>query len=240
MIQHGKLPDGWVFVVVYMYPIWPLVLLRSLRKYFTHDPIVIVNHMKSKILNEYYDDKCIILDGGVIRRHGSGVDIAVDYLKSNGYRYMVHVEPDCVITGPNWINSMISCIESGALMSGSSVLPFGPIHPCPSVWDLSSVDNTFDWTIRHQAIEDGIFSETKLKKWLAINNMPNNCQMGDKLVNFWIKYWDCGIQNWYKLAKLGHTMVSDGDGIIHFFNGRRRSPYQLHPDDYVLVNQYLY
>jgi hypothetical protein len=221
--------------MVVFYPIWPKILLRSLRKYFQHDLIVIVNHLNGPIPSQYYDDKCVVLQCKTSRSHGHGVDTAVEYLRSIGTKYMVLVEPDCVVTGVDWVNGMISIVESGALMGGPFVLPFGPIHPCPSVWDLEWVPFTFNVTPRSGPVDYKIFSQAGMVKWL-VECFPDD----EQSIWWWINYWDCGIRNWYEAAKEGRAIVSNGSRFKHFGAGRLYSPDQLSASDFALVSEYLY
>lgn len=243
----------FVFVVVYYYDIWPKVMLRSLRKYFDNE-IIIVNHLDKEVPEEYYDDNCTILEHNELpkfksfnckpygwlpfrpntKTHGIGVDVAVAYLRDRGCRYFVLIEPDCLISGIEWMKNLLNAMYDGHIMAGPSRFDFGPIHPCPSIWDITKVPGSFDITARQLNVDMRLFDYKLMLKWVMATNI------GLAAIWFWLYWWDCGLNNWYMAAQkgcAGHTKYA-GD-FRHFYRGHCRSPFQLPEKDFELVKPFL-
>ena len=256
MLRHAGQPNvDFVFVMVLYYDIWPKILLRSLRRYSDNE-IILVNHLGKPVPEDYYDTNCIILEnkGSVMsvyetankktyqiphylsksKSHGAGIDLAVHFLRERGDQYMVHIEPDCVVSGLTWLNELKAAAASGAIMAGSMHLPFGPIHPCPSIWDLRRLPGSFDTSLRDTGINFDVFNYRQMCEWLINVGMDNGG------IWLWTHCWDCGILNWYKAALMGKAVhTKTGDGFRHFFAGRMRPPNHLNADDYQLIEQYM-
>lgn len=232
MIKHSQV--DFVFVAVIFYHEWPKIMLRSLREHFSEE-VILVNHLGRSLPPEYYDNNCIILDGLQNKMtHGAGVDAAVEFLKNRGDKYFIHIEPDCLITGRDWVNGLVGAAASGAVMAGTYRLPFGPIHPCPTIWDINRIDGSFDISNRIGHVDQRIFNYRDMIRWLLDSGF------NDDDIWFWCHLWDCGIKNWYKAALQGLAVHSvNSDGFRHFWGGRLRSPASLSPEDYATVEKYL-
>lgn len=211
-------------------------MLRSLREHFSEE-VILVNNLSGPMPDEYFDDNCIILDaGGRELSHGEGIDVAVEFLRSRGDLYFIHIEPDCLILGRDWAIRLVDAIMSGAIMAGSYRLPFGPIHPCPTIWDISRISGSFGISERSGNIDTRIFNLSAMVRWLV------DCNVCDSGVMMWVRLWDCGIKNWYEAALQGlakHT-INNGD-FVHFFCGRLLSPRdRLGDDDFARIERFLY
>lgn len=230
MLRHSE----FVFVAVLFYHEWPKIMLRSLREHFSEE-VILVNHLPGPVPSEYYDDNCTILESGLRRTHGAGIDTAVKFLKNRGDRYFIHIEPDCLISGRNWAIKLIDAIASGAIMAGSYKLPFGPIHPCPTAWDISRIPGSFDFSERASDINLDVFDYAAMAKWFV------DCDMSKNGVRLWSHLWDCGIKNWYDAALKGLAVHVDGsDDFQHFFAGRSQSPKErLNHDEFSRVERFL-
>lgn len=233
-IVNGQMHDlEFVFVVVLYYEIWPKVMLRSLRKIYNNE-VILVNHLHRDVPSEYRDERCTVLQMGHGTSHGAGIDTAVDYLRSHNIRYFVLIEPDCVITGTEWLDKMIQAVNNGAAMAGPNRLPFGPIHPCPSIWDITQIPGSFKVSDRDISIDFGIFNYKDMIKWLMNNNADNGS------IHLWCHKWDCGLKNWYILAKKGLAIhTHNSDGFKHFYEGRNRSPMDLIESEMKMIAEYL-
>lgn len=235
LLHRNGFPAGEpvVFVAVIYYHKWPLVMLRSLRTYFPEDQLILVNNLNTQIPNEYYDNYTIVLENDTNdKTHGGGIDVAVRFLKNNKFKHFIHIEPDCVISSTQWANELVIAIKNGTLMAGPHKLPFGPIHPCPSIWDVEWV-GTFTMSYRNEFTDHRLFDHRKMAEWLV------NCNMDRDGCWLWCHLWDCGIKNWYEAAKLKRTTQTSWVGFKHFFCGRLRPPENLSPEDFSLIAQYL-
>lgn len=223
----------FAFVSVLYYEAWPKIMLRSLRDYCNSE-VILVNHLHHDVPEEYKDDKCTILEMGHNPSHGAGIDLAIDHLRNRGVKYCVLMEPDCVILGDSWLHNMINAIKNGAIMAGPSRLPFGPIHPCPSIWDINRISGSFQVTNRDIDIDLSIFNYVEMIKWLHTN------QFDETSIWLWCHKWDCGIKNWYMAATQGLAVetVNNGD-FKHFYNGRTLRPMDLAEEDFMLIVKYI-
>ena len=255
MLRHAGYSNvDFVFVMILFYDIWPKILLRSLRRYSDNE-IILVNHLGRPVPEDYYDTNCIILEnkGSAMsvyeaangrryeiahyltnsRSHGAGIDLAVHFLRERGDRYMVHIEPDCVVYGLTWLDELTRAAKDGAIMAGPMKLSFGPIHPCPSIWDLYRLPGSFDLSQRSGFINHNVFNYVGMCEWLI------NTKMDDGGVWLWTHWWDCGILNWYKAALMNKAVHTKSDhGFKHFFGGRLRSPVDLSQEDLRLVSEF--
>lgn len=227
----------FVFVAIVHYHQWPKVMLRSLREHFREE-IILVNHLPNgeEIPTNYQDEHCTILQNPDInkRGHGAGIDVAVEFLKRRGDKFFIHIEPDCLFTGKDWAVKLLDAAHSGAIMAGPCKLPFGPIHPCPSIWDLDRIPGSFGFSPRTEGIDFKLFNYQQMVRWLC------DTGMSDGGIWLWCHLWDCGIKNWYEAAKLNLAVHTDTmSGIRHFWAGRLRSPWSLPPSDLSLVEKYL-
>lgn len=222
-----------VFVAVIYYHEWPQIMLRSLREYFDQE-LILVNHLDCELPSSYYDYNCTVLTSQKGHSHGNGIDTAVEYLKKRGVDYFVHIEPDCVITGREWFDHLVIAAINGAAMAGPYKLPFGPIHPCPSIWRISMINGSFDVTDRSGEQDPALFNHDEMVKWLSEHKVKEHG------VRVWMGSWDCGIKNWYEAAKRNlayHTQSTVG--FKHFFFGRYRKPSDLDNHEYSLVRKYM-
>src|SRR5215831_15714019 len=146
MLHHQSSLAQLPFVAVAYYHAWPKVMLRSLRQHFDNT-LILVNHLSDDGLPpEYFDDRTIVLNnprGLNFGGHGGGIDAAVDFLRKRGERWFIHIEPDCFISSKTWAEDLFKAAVDGAIMAGPTRLPFGPIHPCPSIWDLERLAGSF-------------------------------------------------------------------------------------------------
>jgi len=230
MLIHGiKI----VFVAAIYYHEWPQIMIRSLREYFDEE-VILVNHLNMEIPSSYIDKNCTILTNNIGGSHGQAIDKAVKYLKERRIDYFVHIEPDCLISGREWYDHLVSAAINGATMAGPHKLPFGPIHPCPSIWYVPKIHGSFEVADRSGEIDPNLLDTNEMVKWLHSNNIKEHG------IRIWMNSWDCGIKNWYESAKLNrafHTQSSEG--FKHFFFGRSRKPSELPEDEYSLVRKYL-
>lgn len=224
-------------VMVVRYPDWPTIFMRSLRR-FCKNFVLIVNHLPN---GGTVESSALIGNTKVISHlntpnpnphlgkglgelsHGMGIDLAVNYLKDNGFKSFVHVEPDCLVTGIDWLKEIAIALADGYHMAGSSQLSYGPIHVCPTGWNLDFIADTFDVTLIDQSLipDPKHFDFIKLVKWCLDVNV------GHRAIWFLCSHWDTGFKNWYIAASKNKAKVTSGNGFIHFTNGSNRPPDQL-------------
>lgn len=132
--------------------------------------------------------------------HGVGLDLAMQYCLQNGYERMLVFEPDCLISGSKWLYEMLEAMElCQAWLVGRHQKLYGPIHPCPSIWEVSDRWHTFD------IAEKGSDPE-HLKYWILYNlqkvyevNQSLGLDTEESRI-WWRDHWDVGQKNWFLAA----------------------------------------
>lgn len=203
---------------------WTRLSVSSFREHFPDQPLLVVDHNNNATEREFLlSSGALLLNNSGPNTHGGGLDLACSWCIENNYPVMVHFEPDCFITSCHWYDNLIKAIDDGNEMAAVARVPFGPLHPCPSAWLCETIRYTFD-TI--SCVEDALTEDysklippLKMQKWL---NSPEGRK--EDWVNFWGKLWDTGLKNWYEAALRGKAAQVNGNGIRHYWYGRRRGP----------------
>lgn len=120
--------------------------------------------------------------------HGEAINLAMQYARGAYFDVLVHVEPDCLITGSQWYTNLVNAITEGYWMASGAKLADGSLHPCPSAW---SVANTHAYNFKHIYKESDYF-EPQYPFLVDIN----------KTYDFEITHWDTAKKAWYECAKL--------------------------------------
>src|ERR1051325_3193928 len=147
------------------------------------------------------------------KSHGAGMDCAVEWARARGYQRLVHVEPDCAMNGRIWLDTLL---RSDAWFAGLHRKRYGPIHPCPSVFDLSAPLPSFcaaqkiPAELRHPRYGE-LFNPSGLPQWCK--------ERWDTAQKAW--FW-CAVENQAELVPIpaqqigGHLLMGD---FVHFWRG---------------------
>ena len=210
---------------------WMPVGLGSFRKHFPSWQVLVVDNNPERGEENWNTDHeaerewlqsqsgvIVIKHSGPVRTHGAAVDTAVKWCRLNKVSYMLHLEPDCLISGTKWYESLCRGIDSGAWMVGSHRKEYGPIHPTPSLWKVDEIRTSFDYASRIPDEQHPRFSELFGREWL----LDAIAKAGEDL-EFWTTTWDSGQQAWFRFAVEGKACfaVSAGD-FRHFWAGSDR------------------
>ena len=189
--------------------------------------------------SDYYDGNCIIINNiinnnpspdaiGNLYSHGHGIDTAVSYIKDHNIAdYAILAEPDCIITGINWIDRLNESALKGYHLAGfesqANTSSITPLHICPSIWKIDEITGSFKIQKRDVSAfpthDQSILNYKTIAKMIYLTNMPEHGAW------IWFHFWDTGIKNWYELALKGRAESIDScDGFYHFFYGRYRPP----------------
>ena len=170
-----KLPkDVLVVIVIFRSEKWTKVSISSFFDHFIGDMVVVDNNLpyhpqdwpydECEWITNNFDIKVIKTDtilknfkithGGT---HGLGLDRAVDYAKNNGYKYILHIEPDCVFYDIHWFNEMNQRIReenlwtitngldikenSAGLWDPQKKIILHTPHICSSIWKIDDTPN---------------------------------------------------------------------------------------------------
>lgn len=97
----------------------------------------------------------VIRPDGAPLKHGQAMDFARDLFIDQGYDVMVHIEPDCIVSGNKWWSNLVGAIEDGYWMSSGDRDHRGYLRPCPSAWNLEKTRN----------LSFSFFPRTSTEKW---------------------------------------------------------------------------
>lgn len=224
MLSHDS---NFVFVFVLFGPHfeWSKIIVRSIRKYF-NNTIIVVDHNEIKSELDWLNsqDNIVILNnqfGKNYNMHGGGLDVATRWCVDNSIKIMILVEPDCVLTGVNDVNTMIAEINNGMYMVGSNRMSIGCIHPAPSAWLVSKIPGTFASVVRDMVIDPSLVSLH------AISKMIVDYKMNEDHARFWLYMWDTGLYNWYRLALINKTKLIPATDLHHFWCSSSRGPHDI-------------
>lgn len=135
--------------------------------------------------------------------HGHAIDMAMKYAHKNGYKTLIHIEPDCIMHGSTWLKNLLSSIDKGFWMAGSYQLETGHLHPTPTAWN---VEKTHQMSFSFQKIKEEINDPE-----FACLYDPSDC------IVFWQEVWDTGVKAWYECAKLGKAHKCQAPDFQHLW-----------------------
>jgi hypothetical protein len=148
------------------------------------------------------------------KSHGFGIDWAVQWCRDHGIRQMLHIEPDCLIDGVEWANKLLEATEKGAWMAGSHRKSYGPIHPTPSIWDVSQINSSFGEQLRGSDHSHSRFHE--LVDMKSLEPAMTNAWFRE----YWTNYWDTAQKPWFDCAIHDKAfLVDESPDFKHFWNG---------------------
>lgn len=157
----------------------------------------------------------VVSNPGPQRTHGAAVDVAVEWCRRSGVELLLHLEPDCLISGVRWYENLQRGIDSGAWMAGSHRKEYGPIHPTPSLWRVSQIRSSFDYADRIPDERHPRFGELFNREWLL-----NAVAEANQDTEFWLTKWDSGQRPWFDCAVEDKAiLVADTDDFEHFWFG---------------------
>jgi hypothetical protein len=212
--------DGWD---------WLKIALRSFHEHFPGERVLVVdNDMederyagKRAWLRAYPD--AIVISNPVTRHvqfwndhdpnsnhhHGAGIDLAVDYCRSQRYEFLLNFEPDCLVTGRTWAESMWRDMQRGAWVAGGHIAARTDriIHICPSLWRIDSpcCETTF--------LRQSKGADRQHPYYVALTGFD------EQALNW--EDWDTGQKNWWIAAHRGKAFRSYAPpaGLIHYWGG---------------------
>src|SRR5262249_24567699 len=130
--------------------------------------------------------------------HGAGVDAALDWCRRQGARVMLHLEPDCLVSGTGWRENLLAALDGGASRAAGFRAPHGPLHPTPSAWRVAEVRANFrawQWRVPDQG--------HPLFAGLVDLEVRRATLFPPQFWPMWAEYWDTGEKAWFEAAVCG-------------------------------------
>ena len=165
------------------------------------------------------------------QHHGNGMDFGVDYCKENGYDYMLHFEPDCLVRGIAWLKAMLECIEIGAWATGLFACNHSDqiIHVCPSIWDVNSP------ACKPSFARQPMKEDRQHVKFEELTHFKGIARRWDR--------WDTGQKNWWIAELEGKAMWAKPkqNDFTHYWSGSGYDGMRKvrERDDFELAKKYL-
>ena len=215
---------------------WIRVGLGSFRDHFPREMVVVVDNNPERGepgWNPLVDaerawlrarpDILLIKNHSPDKRHGTGMDVALDWCRSNDAGLFLHIEPDCLISGTRWFEGLRDAIDAGAWMAGGHRKLYGPIHPTPSLWRVGEVADSFEIQPRGPDADHPRFRELVGIDWLV---EAVRCDGGPS--EWWRDHWDTAQKAWFRAALHGRAaFVAELPDFRHFWgatNAHRHHP----------------
>jgi hypothetical protein len=135
---------------------------------------------------------------------------------------MLHLEPDCLVTGRLWRENLLRAIEQGAWMAGANRKPWGPIHPTPSAWLIRQVSGTFKGRPMARDIDHPRFQELVDLDVLEEQAREQGCWE-------WARTrWDTADRAWFSAAIHDRAALVEAPDFRHFWLGSQQHALSQH------------
>jgi hypothetical protein len=147
------------------------------------------------------------------RSHGAGIDLALAWCRRRQARVLVHLEPDCLVAGRRWRDSLLQALEGGAWMAGGYRQCHGPIHPTPSAWRVDETRASFTIAPWGEDEKHPRFAELMDLDALRTDASPMGVWIG------WTQHWDTGHKAWFEAALHDRAALVETPGFTHYWHG---------------------
>ncbi|HUY32310.1 MAG TPA: hypothetical protein VMV69_05980 [Pirellulales bacterium] len=205
---------------------WIKVALRSYHRHFPHDRVVVVDNNPrpgepgwepacdtERDWLRSCSDVTLLSNDGPDKRHGAGIDVALDHCRTIGAEIMLHFEPDCLVTGSDWYEELWRPLNGGAWMAGNHCKLYGPIHPTPSMWRIDRVAGSFVDRPRGADADHPRFAEL-----FDLARLLDHVRVeAPQLESWWRENWDTGQHNWFHAAAAGRAALAKTTGDFHHY-----------------------
>ena len=207
---------------------WMPVGLGSFRKHFPFWQVLIIDnnpvigearwredHEAERLWIRSQPGVIVVQNPGPSRTHGVAIDVAVEWCRRHRTEFLLHLEPDCLISGIRWYENLWRGIDSGAWMAGSHRKEYGPIHLTPSLWRVSEIRSSFDYANRLPDEGHSRFLELFRRDWLL-----NAITEAKQDTEFWRTTWDTGQRAWFDCAVADKAFHAEStEDFEHFWFG---------------------
>lgn len=146
--------------------------------------------------------------------HGGSIDVAIDWCLRHSYRFLIHVEPDCLVFGRQWCDNLVFAIRN-RWMAGSLKVPSGELHITPTLWDV--------WAIKRLGAsfecQPRSLDRSNPKYTSLINDDRRPWTDGD--------LWDTGMRAWYMCAINAKACRVVCPDLVHYWCGTVKRAKQI-------------
>ena len=219
-------------IVAYFTPDWIRVAITSYLHHFPDDRVLVVDNnpargddewipacererhwLRSHPRVDYVMNHIVPCTRYGGRPHGLGLDVALGRCRDLGADVLLHLEPDCIVSGRQWRENLLGAIGDGAWMAGSVRQHHGPIHPCPSAWRVDRVRSTFaGWEWEPDARHPRFHELVDLDRLQSVMGTGAGW-------DFWGSFWDTGHKAWFDAAVLDRAVLVEAPDFQHYWHG---------------------
>jgi len=150
--------------------------------------------------------------------HGNAVNFALKWCYFNEIKTAVHIEPDCLVGGKNWLENLLKAIDEGYWMAGGCRLEDGVLHPTPTIWlvykcfwlDFEPVckNNDIFHPRYHLVCDDYKILPSNFDGWRKNN-------------------WDTGMKAWFEMAKIGKAKHVNTHDFLHIWGSSSTKNFRI-------------
>lgn len=205
---------------------WIRVALRSYRHHFPEGPILVVDNNpeqgepgwtprceQERAWLRGRPDVLLVKNERPRKKHGTGIDRAVAWCRDHEVAFLLHFEPDCLVSGRRWFDDLWAAVESGAWMAGSDFKWYGPIHPTPSLWRVSEIRASFEAQPRGDDVRHRRFRDLFDLDGLVADRRAD----GDEHWEWWRDHWDTAQKAWFEAAVHDRARLVRTPGDFHHY-----------------------
>lgn len=240
-------------IILHLTSPWTKVGVGSFRKFFPEQKILLVDNNPptqssaeaEKITAERDWVKSLknveIISGGIESEdilgkwsHGSGMQLAAEWCRAHEYDYMLHIEPDVLVSGRKWYEALLEGANQGFWFIGSHQKSYGPIHPTPSLICVRELASSFWAQPREQDSKHARFEEL-----FNLSKLLKDCRKlyPKEQIAWFEKNWDAAQKVWFEAATSDKALlVPEMVDFRHFWLGSKVAP---NPQKFPEIAQYL-
>jgi hypothetical protein len=145
--------------------------------------------------------------------HGGAMDVALAWAREHRAGVLVHLEPDCLITGRQWRDNLLGALAQGAWMAGGHRQSHGPIHPTPSAWRVAELRTSFRIGSWAEEKRHPRFAELVPLARLQADGTPEGRWIRT------VRSWDTGHRAWFAAAVHDRAALVEIPGFRHYWYG---------------------
>jgi hypothetical protein len=140
--------------------------------------------------------------------HGECINLAMQWCVKNKIKWLIHIEPDCVIHGNIWLDNLLKTRQdfwmAGGTKYNSAGINDNSLHITPTIW---SVENTHHLNF-HNVLKGNDIYEPEYSQ--VYNHQASLGQYHER-------WWDTGSKAWYECAKRGKAKHVSTPDLWHLW-----------------------
>jgi hypothetical protein len=138
--------------------------------------------------------------------HGEAINYALEWCLKNHIIKMIHIEPDCIVSGRQWYDNLLQAYDAGNWWMVSGVRSnFKILYPTPCVLNVKKAQ-VLDWGVFQIDKNDEILKEPNLCDHINIQRVFDH------------GYWDTSNRATLQCSLAGKAKYVDAPDFVHMYN----------------------